>query len=67
PRLTRRQLDVVRCAAQGMSNEEIAGRLFITPSTVRKHLENTYARLGVTSRTAAVTRVFGEADQLALR
>jgi DNA-binding CsgD family transcriptional regulator len=62
--LTRRQLDVVRCVAMGMSTEEIAGRLVITIGTVRKHLENVYGRLGVTSRTAAVTRLFGEADLL---
>jgi len=63
--LTRRQLDVVRCVALGMSTDEIAGRLAITTGTVRKHLENVYERLGVTSRTAAVTRIFGDSDQLA--
>jgi DNA-binding CsgD family transcriptional regulator len=61
--LTRRQLDVVRCVALGMGTDEIAGRLFITTATVRKHLENVYARLGVTSRTAAVTRLFNDVDQ----
>lgn len=61
-RLTPRQLDIVRCLALGMSNDEIARRLLITPGTVRKHLENAYARLGVTSRTAAVHRVFNAAD-----
>jgi len=57
-RLTVRQLDVLRCVALGMSNDQIAQRLVIAPGTVTKHLENIYARLGVTSRTAAVARVF---------
>jgi DNA-binding CsgD family transcriptional regulator len=56
--LTRRQLDVLRCVAMGMSNGEAARQLCVTEGTVAKHLENAYARLGVTSRTAAVTRVF---------
>jgi DNA-binding CsgD family transcriptional regulator len=61
-RLTARQLDVLRCVALGMSNDQIAARLMIALGTVTKHLENAYARLGVTSRTAALARVFAEAD-----
>jgi len=57
-RLTRRQLGVLRCIALGMTNEEAARQLCVTAGTVAKHLENTYARLGVTTRTAAVARVF---------
>jgi DNA-binding CsgD family transcriptional regulator len=60
--LTARQLDVLRCVALGMSNDQIARRLVIAPGTVTKHLENVYARLGVTSRTAAVARVFNDPD-----
>jgi DNA-binding NarL/FixJ family response regulator len=56
--LTPRERDVMRCLALGMSNSEIAHQLVISPSTVRKHLENTFQRLGVQSRTAAVARVF---------
>ena len=59
-RLTSRQLQVLRCVALGMSNDEIAAQLIIAPGTVTKHLENTFARLGVASRTAAIARVFGE-------
>ena len=56
--LTARELDVMRCVALGMSNSEIARQLVVSASTVRKHLENTFQRLGVQSRTAAVARVF---------
>ena len=57
-RLTVRELEVMRCVALGMSNSEIAHQLVVAPSTVRKHLENAFQRLGVQSRTAAVARVF---------
>ena len=52
--LTRRELEVVRLVAVGLTNREIARTLFISPGTVRKHLDNAYARLGVKSRAAAV-------------
>ena len=52
--LTPREWDVMRCVAAGRSNAEIAGLLWIAPTTVRKHLENIYGKLGVHSRTAAV-------------
>jgi DNA-binding NarL/FixJ family response regulator len=46
--------------AKGLSNGAIAGQLVVEPSTVRKHLENVYRKLGVSSRTAAVARLFPE-------
>lgn len=52
--LTRRELEVVRLVAVGLTNREIARTLFISPGTVRKHLDNVYAQLGVKSRAAAV-------------
>ena len=54
--LTRRQAEVLRLVAMGRSNTQIAGELFVSIATVRKHLEHLYARLGVTSRAAAVAR-----------
>ncbi|MDH6433777.1 DNA-binding CsgD family transcriptional regulator [Streptomyces sp. SAI-144] len=63
-RLTHRELDVLRCVALGMSTAQIAGQLVVSPSTVRKHLENAFGRLGVSSRTAAVARVFPEPEAL---
>ena len=44
------------CAAR--TNTQIARQLGISEGTVRTHLENIYGRLGVSSRTAAVTRAF---------
>ena len=61
-RLTRRELDVLRCVARGMSTPQIAEQLVVSTSTVRKHLENAFNRLGVSSRVAAVARVFPEAE-----
>ena len=58
PRLTPRQNDLLRLVAAGHTNSQIARRLGISEGTVRTHLENIYERLGVSSRTAAVTRAF---------
>jgi DNA-binding NarL/FixJ family response regulator len=58
PRLTARQTDLLRLLAAGHTNARIARRLGISEGTVRTHLENIYDRLGVSSRTAAVTRAF---------
>ena len=45
--------------ARGRTNGEIAQLLGISPSTVRKHLENVYEKLGVHTRTGAVAAVRG--------
>lgn len=58
PDLTPRQWELLRLVAAGQSTTDIADRLFVSVSTVRKHLENVFARLDVTSRTAAVARAF---------
>lgn len=58
PNLTRRQWQLLRLVAAGQSNAEIAERLFVSPRTVRKHLENIFARLGVSNRTAAAAQAF---------
>ncbi|WP_202865962.1 helix-turn-helix transcriptional regulator [Kribbella turkmenica] len=62
PDLTSRQLELLRLVAEGHSNTQIARRLFVAEGTVRKHLENIYERLGVTSRTAAVATAFPLAE-----
>jgi DNA-binding CsgD family transcriptional regulator len=48
--LTPAELDISRLVAQGMTNREIATRLFISPRTVQTHLTHIYAKLGVSSR-----------------
>jgi DNA-binding CsgD family transcriptional regulator len=53
PRLSRREQEVLQFAAQGYSNADIAGILFISVSTVRKHMENIFNRTGVRTRSAA--------------
>jgi DNA-binding CsgD family transcriptional regulator len=59
PDLTARQHELMRLVAAGYTNGQIARRLAVADSTVRKHLENIFARLRVTSRTAAVARMLG--------
>jgi len=57
--LTLRELDVLDLVTEGLTNGEIAQRLWISPGTVRRHLENIYEKLDVHTRTAAVARVHG--------
>jgi DNA-binding CsgD family transcriptional regulator len=54
PALTARQLELLRRVAMGHSNRRVARDLGLSEGTVRKHLENVYARLGVHSRTEAL-------------
>jgi NarL family two-component system response regulator LiaR len=51
--LTRRELDVLKCVAQGMSNAEIAQVLSISAATVHSHVHNLLGKLNLTSRTQA--------------
>ncbi len=48
--LTPMELDVVRLVAEGLGNNDIGARLFISPRTVQSHLTHVYAKLGLTSR-----------------
>jgi DNA-binding NarL/FixJ family response regulator len=53
--LTRRELSVLRLVAHGLGNKEIASELGISTHTVKYHLASLLAKLGVHSRTEAVT------------
>lgn len=53
--LTPREREIVELVAEGKTNGQIAAQLWVAPSTVKKHLENIYAKLGVGRRTAAAT------------
>ena len=48
--LTPREVELVRIAAQGLTNREIGARLGISPGTVKIHLHNIYKKLGVKNR-----------------
>lgn len=52
--LQSRELDVIKLTAKGMSNKDIADKLFISERTVQTHLVNIFRKLGVSSRTQAV-------------
>lgn len=52
--LTDRELEVLRLAAEGLTNYDIAQRLYISVRTVEAHLTHIYNKLGVSSRTEAV-------------
>jgi DNA-binding CsgD family transcriptional regulator len=60
--LTPREREVLGLVAEGLTNVEIARRLWVAPSTVAKHLEHAYTKIGVHSRTAAVARLAKPAD-----
>lgn len=55
--LTRREHEILDLIVEGHSNAEIAAKLWISPATVRIHLEHVYKKLRVQSRTAAVARL----------
>ena len=61
--LSPRERDVLRLVADGMTNREIGVALFIATGTVRKHLENIYAKLGVRSRAQAIAVAGGWASR----
>jgi DNA-binding NarL/FixJ family response regulator len=58
--LTARELEVLRLVAGGRSNREIASELVLSEHTVARHLPNIFAKLGVSSRTAASAFAWSE-------
>jgi len=55
--LTEREIQILRLVADGLTNASIAHALEVSPRTVAKHLEHIYRKFGVSSRTAAVSRM----------
>ena len=58
--LTEREVEVLRCAAKGLSNKEIAGQLVLSVPTVKAHLVNIFNKMGVGSRTEAVMQALNQ-------
>ncbi|MGW1066346.1 response regulator [Streptomyces aureus] len=52
--LSRRELEVLELVRDGLSNQQISKKLFLSQATVKSHLVHIYAKLGVDSRTSAV-------------
>jgi len=57
PELSRRELDVLRLVADGLSNKEIGSRLSITEGTVKNHVHNALAKLGMDNRIQAAAYI----------
>ena len=54
--LSRRELEVLELMAQGLSNQEIAGRLFVSLNTIKTHVSNLFSKLDVKRRTQAIEK-----------
>jgi DNA-binding NarL/FixJ family response regulator len=54
--LTQREIDVLRLLAHGLTNRQIARRLFISEKTVGTHVAHIFAKLGVHTRVEAASR-----------
>ncbi|MGE5251886.1 MAG: LuxR C-terminal-related transcriptional regulator, partial [Bacteroidota bacterium] len=54
--LSERELEVVRYIAEGLSNHEIASRLYLSPNTLKAHTQNIFVKMGVHSRLQAVNK-----------
>ncbi len=54
--LSERELEVLQLIAEGLTNQEIASRLFLSQNTVKVHTRNIYGKLAVNNRTQAAAR-----------
>jgi len=53
--LTEREREVLALMIEGLNNTQIAGKLTVSPSTIKSHVSNILSKLGVASRTEAVS------------
>lgn len=51
--LSRRELEVLRLVSEGCTNRQVAEHLIVSQSTIKRHLDNVFGKLGVSSRAAA--------------
>ncbi|GAA4256387.1 LuxR family transcriptional regulator [Dactylosporangium darangshiense] len=63
-RLTPQEMQIAQLAADGLSNRDIAARLFVSPRTISTHLYNVYPKLGVRSRAELAAALAGGAQNL---
>lgn len=61
--LTNREAEILLGVAQGKTNKQIAASLYVSPFTVKTHLQHVYRKLGVESRTEALARVLDLLDR----
>jgi LuxR family maltose regulon positive regulatory protein len=54
--LSERELEVLQLIAEGLTNQEIASRLFLSLNTIKVHTRNIYGKLGVNNRMQAATK-----------
>ena len=52
--LTRREVDLLRLAAKGLTTRQIADRLYISPKTADRHIQHIYSKIGVSTRVVLV-------------
>ena len=55
--LSEREIEVLRLAADGLTNRQIGDRLYLSPHTVARHIVNARLKLGAANRTEAATRL----------
>jgi DNA-binding NarL/FixJ family response regulator len=60
PRLTRRELEIVRLVALGATNRDIASRLYLSPETVRSHIRNAMGKVNARTRAQLVAIALSE-------
>jgi DNA-binding NarL/FixJ family response regulator len=58
--LTARELEIILLAARGLSNHQIAEKLYVSEATVKRHLANIYEKMGISSRTEAVRQALSK-------
>ncbi|MFC2036100.1 response regulator [Chloroflexota bacterium] len=58
--LSKREMEILRLAANGMSNQEIAGKLYLSRRTIQSHMTNIFTKMNVGSRTEATIQAFAK-------
>ena len=64
--LTRRETEVIQELSQGLYYKEIAGKIFISPETVKKHVRSIYRKLGVRNRVEATLMYRNQTEMVIL-